>query len=121
MSLRDTIVPDIFERDRPFHWNALGALLPESEWDVGNEWEHFADDDGSLICEDCGSVRGMIVNDPFDPETPVDFDSPVQVLCSDCAESSLPIDSPYRSDNTGTSMVEIDPEGMDDDLGRSGL
>lgn len=129
MSLRETLVPDLFDRDRPFHWNLFGTVLSDSRWNEGEEWRHFADEDGSLTCEECGypgdGKAVMIVNDPFDPETPVDFDSPVQVLCEDCVQHELPIDSPYRPENKGGGdPVEIDPEEIEqstwvdeDDLG----
>lgn len=84
------MLPDIFDRDRPVHWNVLGALFSDSRYGVGNEWKMFADGD-TVTCEECNvksdDTPVMIINDPFDPETPVDFDTPVQVLCEDCVTS----------------------------------
>jgi len=111
--------PSIFDRDRSLKWNLLGLLAPRSKYGVGNEWKHFAEEDGSLRCEECGSAHGkavMIVNDPFTPEEPVDFDSPTQVLCRTCVRGELPIDSPYREENKGVksgSTAELSVEDLD--------
>lgn len=109
--------PDIFDRDRPFHWNLFGFVATRSKYAVGNEWQHFEQDDGSLTCEECGQLHDtavMIVNDPFDPETPVDFDSPTQVLCRTCVRAELPIDSPYRDGNESVKAGSTADLSIDD-------
>jgi hypothetical protein len=107
--------PDIFDRDRPLTWNLFGFFATRSKYGVGNEWEHFEEDDGTLVCEECGYPSGerpvMIVNDPFDPETPVDFDSPTQVLCDSCTRETLSMDSDYRFDSVkdgSTADLHVD-------------
>lgn len=110
--------PDIFDRDRPLRWNLLGFFATRSKYGVGNEWKHFEEDDGSLVCEECGTIDDtvavMIVNDPFDPETPADFDSPTQVLCQPCVRDELPEDSPYRSSSIKSgSTADLTVEDMD--------
>jgi len=43
----------------------------------------------------------------------VDFDSPTQVLCADCVEHELPIDSPYRDGVKSGSTADLTVEDMD--------
>lgn len=116
--------PAIFDRDRPLTWNLLGFISSRSKYGVGNEWRHFEQEDGSLECEECGfggderfpdrfDRAVMIVNDPFDPEEPVNFSEPTQVRCADCVESELPIDSEYRDGVKSGSTADLTVEDLD--------
>lgn len=87
--------PDILDRDRPLHWNLIGLIASSTKYGMGNEWKHFENEEGKLVCEGCNRPEGMAVNDPFDPEKPIDFDTPTQVLCRHCVRRELPDGSDY--------------------------
>lgn len=128
-SLRDRFgqhLPRRFDRDRPLHWNVLSYIAPNSKYGIGNEWKAAELDDGRLRCETCG-YRGedravMIVNDPFDPHEPVQFDSPTQVLCAGCVRRIVneepdtvendPIDS-YDGPTAEEWLAEHETDGSD--------
>lgn len=91
-------VPRLYDRDRPLWWDLLALIPLDTRYRPGNEW-YVAADGGILYCESCDEPRGMIVRDPFIPESNVDIDTdnPKQVLCKECCIETLPEDSPYRA------------------------